>query len=216
MNKPFTARLGLHLAAGLCLLTLGACGALRPEAASPHPAYYALDIPQRATPAAVAEATAPTLTVNPPHAAAGFDSARIIYVRETHKSEYFAHSSWIDPPARMLAPLLVAAIENTGAFRAVVQKPGTATGDLRLDTEIIRLQQDFRTVPSRAQFTLRAYLVEEKTRRVIAWREFDAAVPVTREDTYGGVVAANQAIGIVLERLATFCAEAARSAWMSK
>ncbi len=216
MNKSSTVRPSQYLAAGLCLLTLGACGALRPEAAPSHPAYYALDIPQRAAPAGVATTTAPTLTINPPHAAAGFDSARIIYVRETHKPEYFAHSTWIDPPARMLAPLLVSAIESTGAFRAVVQKPGTATGDFRLDTEILRLQQDFRTSPSRAHFTLRAYLVEEKTRRVVAWQEFDAAVPVTSEDPYGGVVAANQAVGIVLERLATFCAEAARSAWMSK
>jgi len=215
MNKPSAVRHGRYLAAGLCLLILGACGALRPEAAPPHPAYYALDIPQRPAPA-TATATAPTLTVNPPHAAAGFDSARLIYVRETHKPEYFAHSAWIDPPARMLAPLLVAAVENTGAFRAVVQKPGTATGDFRLDTEIIRLQQDFRTAPSRAHFTLRAYLVEEKTRRVIAWQEFDAAVPVTSEDPYGGVVAANQAVGIVLERLATFCADAAGSVWMKK
>ncbi len=215
MNPTSPVRRGRLLAASLCLLTLCACNALRPEAAPSHAAYYALDIPQRATPAA-APASAPTLAINPPHAAAGFDSPRIIYVRETHKPEYFAHSAWIDPPARMLAPLLVAAIGNTGAFRAVVQKPGTAAGDFRLDTEIIRLQQDFRTAPSRAHFTLRAYLVEEKTRRVIAWREFDAAVPVTSEDPYGGVVAANRAVEIVLERLGIFCAEAARSAWTTK
>jgi len=30
-------------------------------------------------------------------------------VREPHKLEYFAHSEWVDPPARMLAPLIVAA-----------------------------------------------------------------------------------------------------------
>lgn len=201
------------LAAGMCLLILCACGALRPNAALPYPSYYRLDIPQGAKPAA-APANAPTLAINPPHAAAGFDSPRIIYVRETHKPEYFAHSAWIDPPARMLAPLLVAALNNTGAYRAVVQKPGTAAGDFRLDTEIIRLQHDFRTQPSRAHFTLRAYLVEEKTRRVIAWREFDAAVPVTSEDPYGGVVAANHAVGIVLERLGIFSAEAVRSAWL--
>ncbi|MBS1218110.1 MAG: hypothetical protein H6R21_1243 [Proteobacteria bacterium] len=98
-----------------------------------------------------------------------------------------------------------------------VDRPaGTAAGDFPIDTEIIRLQHGFRTQPSRVHFTLRAYLVEEKTRRVIAWREFDAAVPVTSEDPYGGMVAANRAVGIVLERLATFCAEAARSAWTTK
>ena len=90
-----------------------------------------------------AAATAPTLIINPPHAAAGFDSPRIIYVRETHKLEYFAHSEWVDTPARMLAPLIVAAVENSGAFRAVVLTPSAAAGDLRLDTEIIRLQHEF-------------------------------------------------------------------------
>jgi cholesterol transport system auxiliary component len=156
------------------------------------------------------------LIINPPHAAAGFDSPRIIYVRETHKLEYFAHSEWVDPPARMLAPLLVAAVENTGAFRAVVLTPGAAAGDLRLDTEIIRLQHEFRTQPSRVRFTLRAYLVDDKTRRVLAWREFEAAAPAASEDPYGGVVAANRAVQTVLESLSAFCAEAARSVRMEK
>ena len=209
MNTSSFARCSRCVAAALCLAALSACDALRPGSA-PHPAFYTLDSARRAETVAI-PATAPTLTITPPYAAAGFDSPRMIYVRETHKLEYFANSVWADPPARMLAPLLVAAVENTGAFRAVVQKPGTATGDLRLDTEIIRLQQDFRTQPGRAQFTLRAYLIDEKTRRVLAWREFDGAVPVTREDPYGGVVAANRAVQIVLENLAIFCAEEARS-----
>ena len=156
-------------------------------------------------------ASAPTLIVNPPHAAAGFDSQRIIYVRETHKLEYFAHSEWVDPPARMLAPLLVAAIENTGAFRAVVLTPSAAAGDLRLDTEIIRLQHEFRTRPSRVRFTLRATLIDQETRRVEAWREFDDSVPAGSDDPYGGVVAANRAVQLTVESLAEFCAGVARS-----
>ncbi|MBY0268648.1 MAG: ABC-type transport auxiliary lipoprotein family protein [Burkholderiales bacterium] len=208
-------RRGLRLAAaGIALVTLCACSALQPSAA-PQTFFYTLDGPAITGTAAV-PADAPTLTINTPHAAAGFDSPRMIYIRETHKLEHFAGSAWIDPPARMLTPLLVAAIENTGAFRAVVQKPGTASGELRLDTEIIRLQQDFRTLPGRARFTLRAYLVEEKTRRVLAWREFDAAVPVASEDPRGSVVAANRAVQLVLENLAIFCAGEARSLQFAK
>jgi cholesterol transport system auxiliary component len=164
---------------------------------------------------APAMATRPTLIVNPPHAAAGFDSPHIMYVREAHKLEYFAHNEWVDPPARMLAPLLVAAIDNTGAFRAVVLAPSVAAGDLRLDTEIIRLQQEFGTQPSRVRFTLRAYLVEDKSRRVLAWREFEAAVPAASENPYGGVVAANGAVQSVLDDLAAFCAGAVR-AWKNE
>lgn len=207
-------------AAGLFLTLAGGCGALSPTT-TPQPSFYALDnarIEARAAtlPPAAAPQTAPTLIVNPPHAASGITSQRIIYVREAHKLEYFAHSEWVDPPARMLAPLIVAALENSGAFRAVVLAPSVAAGDLRLDTEIIRLQHEFHTQPSRVRFTLRAYLVEDKTRRVLAWREFDAAVPAASENPYGGVVAANQAVQTVLASLSDFCAEVARSARKEK
>lgn len=199
------------LCAGLCLFALGACEALKPTATA-HPAYYALDNVQSAAPVTMPVA-APTLIINPPHATAGFSSPRIIYVREAHKLEYFAQSEWVDPPARMLAPLLVAATANTGAFRAVVLTPSAAAGDLRLDTEIIRLQHEFGTLPSRVRFTLRANLVNNKTREVLAWREFDTSIPATSEDAYGGVVAANRAVATVLDNLSAFCAEAARIAW---
>jgi len=152
---------------------------------------------------------APTLIINPPHAAAGFDSSRIIYVRETHKLEYFSHNEWVDTPARMLAPLIVAAVESNGTFRAVVLTPSAAAGDLRLDTEIVRLQHDFGSQPSRVRFTLRAYIVDNTTRRVLASREFDESVAAASKDPYGGVVAANRAVQTVLEQLAGFCANAA-------
>ena len=128
-------------------------------------------------------------------------------MREPHKLDYFAHSQWVDPPARMLGPLLLAEIERSGAFRAVVLTPGAAAGDLRLDTEIIRLQHEFQMQPSRVRFTLRATLVENKTRRVLAGREFEAIAPASSDDPYGGVVAANQAVQTVLENLAQFLTE---------
>jgi hypothetical protein len=93
----------------------------------------------------------------------------------------------------MLAPLIVAAIENGGAFRAVVLTPSVAAGDRRLDTEIMRLEQNFVDQPSRVRFMLRAYVVDDATRRVIAWREFDETVAATSEDPHGGVIAANRA-----------------------
>lgn len=196
------------VAAGLLLTSVGACSLLKPST-RPAVAFYALDGPAAAATAA-APAAAPTLIINPPTAVAGFDSQRIIYVRETHKLEYFANSEWVDPPARMLMPLLVAAAESTGAFRAVVLTPSAAAGDLRLDTDIIRLQHEFLSQPSHVRFTLRAHLVDSKTRRVLASREFDAVVPAAAENPYGGVVAANRAVQIVLADLSAFCAEAAR------
>lgn len=202
--------LGLGTTGMACLL-LSSCSVLRPDL-SPHPIFYSLDSAQSAALKAppTVPATAPTLVVSTPLAAAGFDSPRIIYLRQPHQLEYFAHSEWIDTPARMLAPLVITALENSGAFRAVAHTPGPASGDLRLDTEVWQLQQEFGSGPSHVRFVLRAYLVEEPSRRVIATRQFEAVVSAPTEDTYGGVIAANEAVHTVLENLAAFCAEAVR------
>ena len=217
MNSSSFARLCRLGVAGLLLTLPGGCGALFPTTTTPQPSFYSLDSARGAAPASVpltAPAAAPTLIINPPHAGAGFDSSRIIYVRETHKLEYFSHNEWVDTPARMLAPLIVAAVENSGKFRAVVLTPSAAAGDLRLDTEIVRLQHDFGSQPSRVRFTLRAYMVDNTTRRVLASREFDETVAAASRDPYGGVVAANRAVQTVLENLASFCATAAGN-WQS-
>ncbi len=215
MNKYTAFNLRRLWVTGLALITLSACSALQPSTTS-QPTFYSLDNARRALPAQAAMSSAPqnprlTLIVNPPRAAAGFDSQRIIYVREPHKLEYFAHSEWVDPPALMLGPLLAAAVQSSGAFSAVVPAPGAAVGDWRLDTEIIRLQHEFQTQPSRVRFTLRAYLIDSKTRRVVAWREFDDYAPAASEDPYGGVVAANRVVQAVLDKLSVFCADSARA-----
>jgi cholesterol transport system auxiliary component len=201
-------------AATTALILCAGCAALLPKSA-PQPAFYALD-GASAQPAAVvlpASLTGhlPTLVVEPPHAASGFDNSRIIYIREAHRLDYFAHSEWVDPPARMIAPLIVAAVERSGAFSAVVGSPGAATADIHLATEILRLQQDFSASPSRVRFTLRATLVDSARRRVIAVREFDTSVAAASDNTAGGVAAANLAVDQVLQALAGFCAAAARN-----
>ena len=205
------ATFGQLCVASLLLALTGGCSALR-STTTPPPAYYSLDRPASETRVPVTPVVAaPTLIINPPHAASGFDSQRIIYVRAVHQLEYFANSEWVDTPARMLAPLIVAAVENSGAFRAVVLTPGAAAGDLRLDTEIQRLQQEFGSQPSRLRFTLRATLVDDTTRQVLAWREFNETVAAPSDDPYGGVIAANQAVQAVLKQLADFCRTEAAS-----
>jgi cholesterol transport system auxiliary component len=100
--------------------------------------------------------------------------------------------------ARMLGPLLASAMARTGVFGAVVVTPAAASVDLRLETEIIRLQHNFQTSPSRVQFTLRAFLLDDKTRRVLAWRELRGEAVSAGESPQGGVAAANQAVQTVL------------------
>jgi cholesterol transport system auxiliary component len=205
-------KLALLLAAAASAALAAGCGAFKPAVSEQSHAYSLAGERSAATPPRPAPPSAAallTLTVSPPHAAAGFDSPRMMYTRRPGELEYFAHNEWVDTPARMLAPLIVAAIEDGGAFRAVVRMPSSAAGDLRLDTEILRLQQDFLVVPSQVRFTLRAHLVESATRRIVATREFEAQIPADSENPQGGAAAANRAVHTVLVQLTAFCSEAA-------
>lgn len=197
--NPFGAAMAIGL------FTLTGCGSLLPPP-PPQPAYYTLDASAATPPPLIATAQGGhTLVINPPRAAAGFDSAHIIYLRQAQQHEYFAHSLWVDTPTRMLAPLIASAMAQSPRFSAVVLAPTAARGELRLDTELLRLHQDFRTTPSRVRFTLRATLLDSAQGRVIAWREFDEIVTTTSDDPYGGVLAAQIAVAQGLVHLREFC-----------
>ena len=202
------ALLCASLATSLALLA--ACSALAPSKLElPH--RYALDrTPLIAASAITARGL--VLMVRPPRAAAGFDTVHMIYSRNRHELEYFAHSEWVESPARMLAPLLVAALTDGGAFRAVLASGSAARGDLWLETEILHLQQEFDKSPSTARFALRAELIDAHTRGLLAWREFDISVPAASDSPQGGVMAANQAVQTALTELTAFCAESAGDA----
>jgi cholesterol transport system auxiliary component len=204
VRPPWVACLGWLLATAL----LAGCSVLKPSGTSP-PRFFTLgsspgDSARNAPQPLPANAAAPTLLVLAPSAAAGFDSQRIIYIRQDQQIEYFAHNEWVDTPSRMLQGLLVKAMAGSGAFSAVSPASGAAGGDLRLDTEIVRLQHEFQSKPSQVRFTLRATLVEDRSRRVLAWREFDTVVPAASDDPYGGVTAASEAVRTTLQQLAIF------------
>ncbi len=195
------------VSAMLAMLMAG-CTALQPPRTE-VPALYLLD----ARPAAAAKRPQQdlVLAVNPPSARPGFDTTQIAYVRQPHKLDYYVKNRWADTPSRMLAPLLAQSLEQDGTFRAVVRTTNPVPADPRLDTELIRLQHDFTTQPSRVQLTLRAQLYDAKGKKVLVVREFDATENAPSEDAYGGVIAANRALERVLGQLTDFCvAESAR------
>lgn len=204
------AALGWLLAAGVPLLP-GCTGTLLPRPAQP-PTRFTLDSATPATAARTPAAGAPTLTVDPPRAAPGHDSRRMVYLRRPPELQAFAFHEWVEPPARMLAPLLVRALQDSGAFAAVLLAPSAALGTWRLETESLQLQQDFTRRPSQVRLGLRAVLLDGATRRVLAWRAFEVGVDAVRDDPVAGAVAAQAAAQRLSVAVAAFCAGQAQNA----
>ncbi len=196
--RPLPRILTLSVAA-----VLSGCGSLLPPPAPTEQVYVleAAPAPSTAKPATPRDIV---LAVNPPRARAGYDSAQMVWVRQPHGLEVFARNRWADTPARMLAPLLVQSLQRSGNFQSVVPTSSSVSAGWRLDTEIVRLQQDFSVKPSRVQITLGVQLVDLATRRVIASAELEEVETAETEDAYGGVRAANRALARMLSRVAMF------------
>jgi len=182
---------------------LAACAALQP-AVAPAIQRYLLTLPAPAPTPVPATAVGPVLVVDPPAAAPGLQGRGMVYVRRPYQLAYFARHGWVDPPARMLEPLLVQVLQRQAGFHTVPAGLGVA-GDLRLETRILRLQQEFTVRPSRERLVLQAWLIDARSGRVVADRVFEALEPAPGNDPYSGVQAANRAVAKVLTQLAAFC-----------
>ncbi len=188
------------------LVLLAAC--VGPQGKQADTATYLLSA---ALPAkSVSAKSALTLLVTPTRAHPGFDTPRMAYVREANRIEYYAYHRWVETPARMLTPLIAQALESGGAFGAVVQSPASVRANLRLDTELVSLMQDFTQQPSRVRLAVRAQLVDAGSGSVIATRTFEARVSATAEAAQGGAEAANRATAEVLSKLNDWCAAVAK------
>ena len=192
-------------------LAAGCTGGLLPKPAAAPTRYTLGDSPPAPGPASTqplvqAAPAAPSVVVALPNAAPGFDSTRMVYLRQPQVLQAYAYAEWVDTPSRLLLPLMVQALQRTGAYRAVLQAPSSATAALRLETELLRLQHDHTASPSVVRLSLRALLLNAATRQPLGTREFDARVPALSDSPEGGAAAAATATRLVLADLADYVA----------
>jgi cholesterol transport system auxiliary component len=187
------------------LLVLAGCAL--PQDSSPPQQAYLLEV-GAFTPPPARRPSGKILLVTVSKEAAGFDSNRIAYTREPPKLDYYKDSVWSDTPAKMLLPILVRAFESTGAFKAVVSPPSPVLADFRVDVDVIRLQQELMTMPSRVRLITRIKVVEMKSGHVLETRLFEAIEPAPSENAAGAARAANAAMQKVLGEMVPFALRA--------
>ncbi|BAN35338.1 hypothetical protein SCD_n01516 [Sulfuricella denitrificans skB26] len=201
MKQFLEKKWDVKITAALLTLALTGCSALRPiEAESVH--TYLLEA--QIDPKEQVKLIPLVLIVSSPRAVPGYDAVHMAFIRQPHMLEYFAKNRWAEAPAKMLGPLLVRALELRTGFKAVASSDGMVKGDVRLDTEITLLQQEFITLPSRLHMKLRVQLVEQSNYRVLATQVFDAVETAPTNDPYGGVIAANLMLPKLLGQIADF------------
>ena len=150
------------------------------------------------------------LIVSAPQAQPGFDSARMAYMQRPFEVQYYATNQWADPPARMVMPLLVQALEHRGIAHVVVALPTSLRGDMRLDVDQLMMVHEFLERPSRLRVGFRARVLTLPEQVVLGTRTFEAVEVTSTEDAYGGAVAANRAMSKLLDQVGTWTGICAR------
>ncbi|MBI3356155.1 MAG: membrane integrity-associated transporter subunit PqiC [Nitrospirae bacterium] len=148
--------------AAFALSVVTATGCLSPRAESLPIHTYQLSLDAWHSEARAANMNGPVLLVSLPQAEPGFETPRMVYFKRLYELEHYAMNQWADTPARMFAHLLIQALGQTGAWRAVIPLPGSVRGDYRLDSQGFALQQEFLQQPSRVRVMIRTHLIDLK------------------------------------------------------
>ncbi|HAT8859972.1 TPA: hypothetical protein JBE16_15680 [Legionella pneumophila subsp. pneumophila] len=134
-----------------------------------------------------------TIQVTVPEAVAGYQTEEMLYMKKPFKLEPFVKNAWTSPPADMLFPLLVQSLQSSGYFYAVTSSPYSEEADYRLDTQLLKLEQNFIKKPSVLVFSAKIVLTHISDNQIIGSRIVSLQIPCSQDTPYGGVMAANQA-----------------------
>ena len=157
----------------------------------------------------VSETQNKVILVNWMKSASGYQTTDMLYQSEPFRLQAFAKNAWNATPASMLQTLLVESLRNSHAFRVVLSAPSGASVDYRLDTTLLKLQQEIHGENAQVRLTMDASLIQVSPNKAIKSQRFEVVIP-TSANPQEGVVAVNRASQQILGQMTQFTIEATR------
>ena len=145
-----------------------------------------------------------TILVTTPQAAAGYTTKKMAYMDKPLELSYYTRNRWVAPPAKMLQPLIVQALQQTHRFNAVASSPFSGKADFRLDSDLVYIRQNLLTHPHNLEIALQVRLIENKNQRIVASQLITQIEPILKPAPYAGVLSSNVAWSKALASLANF------------
>lgn len=148
-----------------------------------------------------------SLWVTTPEAVAGYQTEQMIYMDKPFQLSAFVKNAWANPPADMIYPLMIQSLQETNFFHAVMSSAYSQGADYRLDTQLLKLKQNFLKRPSVLELSVKVVLTRVENNQVIASKIIQEEVRCPADTPYGGVMAANQATRQLTARIDSFVVE---------
>jgi cholesterol transport system auxiliary component len=149
-----------------------------------------------------------SLRISQPESAPGLNTARMAYRNDPNRIDYFAYNEWVASPARMIASLMENRLDESGMFGSIVSGSSDIRADLRLDSHVLSLYQDFTGETSTVLLSVKVNLIAVSGRTLMNSEKFSYRVPANERNAESGADAANRAAGQFLDDLTRFVSAA--------
>ncbi len=150
------------------------------------------------------------LLVSRVRAESRLDTTSMVYREADFEPRYYARNRWVENPTKQLQMILVDALESAGVADNVLAAPTSLASRYRLDTELLALEHDYRTVPPEAVLRIRLRLLRQEGPEVIASRVLLLREPMPESSAGAGVVATNRALRQAMDEVRALILDAAR------
>ncbi|MBA3660579.1 MAG: membrane integrity-associated transporter subunit PqiC [Gammaproteobacteria bacterium] len=132
-----------------------------------------------------------TLLVMKPDTVSAYDTKEMAYTRKPFEVNFYTQSHWVERPEEMLQPLIVDTLQRTHYFHAIVSPPFSGRYNYILNTQILKLEQDFTQTPAILKFYIRTQLTKASSNRILNISVYKIEQPIQACSAYSGVIAAN-------------------------
>jgi len=150
-----------------------------------------------------AGAASATLLIVTPRTQRAYDTTQMAYALRDHEIAYYRDHEWGATPSEMMQPLLMATLERTRRFAAVLAVPYGGRSTYVLQTQIGELVQDFTQPTVAVRIAMHVQLTHTVSRRVVS-KEIVVTEPMSQRSPQAGIAAANRATGKALRQVAQF------------
>lgn len=173
-----------------------------------------------------------TLKLAPMQGVRSFSATDIIYSDGRHGRNKYAYSRWSDAPVRLMQTYIQVVLQQSKQFLAVVPSTSVSDSDYLLESVMLDFSHHFKAAnswqnaaqPGHLQavgsqesnsqqkvsegvIRMHFYLINSRTKKMIAGREFITVVPALSNDAAGAAIALNEGASNIVRDLALWVAE---------
>lgn len=135
-----------------------------------------------------------TLKLSGTKAPYSLSSKSLLYLKDSLEVGAYLYSQWNDTPSAMIDRYISTSLDESQLFSSLVPKTSTLQSDLLLESSLSSFYHRIHENKiSDGYLDITYFLVDQKTKKMVAHKRFVIIVPSQSLDAHGGVTALNEA-----------------------